>query len=146
MAASRAAGWDLPVLVTSGDRGSFPSATVAPDGTVVVAYNVGGGAKVDVGMITLPAGATESDPETILISAEPGAMGRAFVEIDGGDEAWVIPMHEPIGGVADSVWVKRNLGLTSGDWATLQSNATRVPHGRPPRLDRVETLVQDSSS
>lgn len=125
-----AGGWDAPVMITSGDRGSFPSATVAPDGTVVVAYNVGSGASVQVGAIAYVNGQPRGSVETILTSGEDGAQGRPMVTIDPNGRMWVIYMHEPTGGVANEIRVIRGATIST-ELAPETPPATPVPATSP---------------
>ena len=52
------------MTLASGDRGSFPAAAHEPDGTLVVAYNIGSGSTVGVGVVALKAGAATPSVET----------------------------------------------------------------------------------
>ena len=97
--------WSAPVTLASGDRGSFPAAAYQPDGTLVVAYNIGSGAAVGVGAVALKAGATTPSVEANLTAGEDGAQGRATLSVDGKGGIWVIYMHEPKGGLANEIRV-----------------------------------------
>jgi len=125
-----AANWDEAVLIASGDRGSFPSATIAPDGTVVVAYNVGSGTEVHVGAVAYITGQPRGSVETILTAGEDGAQGRPMILIDANGRLWVIYMHEPTGGVANEVRVIRG-AMISTELAPEQLPATPAPAAPP---------------
>jgi hypothetical protein len=125
-----AATWDQAVLIASGDRGSFPSATVAPDGTVVVAYNVGSGTAVQVGAVAYVTGQPRGSVETILTAGEDGAQGRPTILIDANGRLWVIYMHEPSGGVANEVRIIRGATIST-ELAPEQLPATPVPAASP---------------
>jgi hypothetical protein len=125
-----ATAWDAAVLIASGDRGSFPSATIAPDGTVVVAYNVGSGTSVQVGAVAYVAGQPRGSIETILTAGEDGAQGRPMILIDANGRMWVIYMHEPAGGIANEVRVIRGATI-SIETAPEQLPATPEPAASP---------------
>lgn len=125
-----AATWDAAVTLIQGDRGSFPSATIAPDGSVVVAYNIGSGQSVQVGIVVLVAGAPRGSVETIVTAGEDGAQGRAAIDIDANGRLWVIYMHEPAGGVANEVRVIRG-AVVSIELAPETPPATAIPDATP---------------
>lgn len=125
-----AATWDAPIVLTQGDRGSFPSATIAPDGSVVVAYNVGSGGTVQAGAVVLIPGAPRGSVETILTAGEDGAQGRPMIVIDTNSRLWVIYMHEPTGGVANEIRVIRGATLST-ELAPETPPATPVPAASP---------------
>lgn len=105
--------WDAPVTLIQGDRGSFPSAAIAPDGTTVVAYNIGSGTAVQVGAIAIVPGAPRGSVETVLTAGEDGAQGRPMITFDANGRLWVIYMHEPTGGVANEVRVLRGATVST---------------------------------
>ncbi len=125
-----AASWDAPITLLAGDRGSFPSATAAPDGTIVVAYNIGSGQGVQVGAVALVPGAPRGSIETVLTSGEDGAQGRAMITIDANSRLWVIYMHEPTGGVANEIRVIRGATVFI-DLAPEAPAATPIPAATP---------------
>ncbi len=103
--AAGASDWSAPVTLIGGDRGSFPAAAYEPDGTLVVAYNIGSGSAVGVGAVALKAGAATPSIETNLTAGEDGAQGRATLATDANGGIWVIYMHEPKGGLSNEVRV-----------------------------------------
>jgi hypothetical protein len=125
-----ATAWDPAVTLVSGDKGSFPSATAAPDGTIVVAYNIGSGQGVQVGAVALVPGAPRGSVETVITSGEDGAQGRPMITIDANGRLWVIYMHEPSGGVANEVRVIRG-AIISTELAPETPAATPVPAASP---------------
>jgi hypothetical protein len=125
-----AANWDAAVTLLSGDRGSFPSVTAAPDGTIVVAYNIGSGQGVQVGAVALVPGAPRGSVETVITSGEDGAQGRPMIVIDANSRLWVIYMHEPTGGVANEIRVIRG-AIVFTDLAPETPPATPIPAASP---------------
>jgi hypothetical protein len=104
--------------------------TAAPDGTIVVAYNIGSGAGVQVGAVALVPGAPRGSIETVLTAGEDGAQGRAMITIDANSRLWVIYMHEPTGGVANEVRIIRGATVFI-DLAPETPAATPIPEATP---------------
>jgi hypothetical protein len=105
--------FDPPITLAIGDRGSFPTAAAAPDGTIVVAYNLGSGQTVQVGVVALVAGAPRGSVETVVTAGEDGAQGRAFITVDANGRVWMIYMHEPVGGVANEIRTVRGASIST---------------------------------
>lgn len=122
--------WDPPVALTQGDRGSFPSAAIATDGTLVVTYNVGSGTSVQVGAVAYINGEPRGSVETVLTAGEDGAQGRPHAVIDGNNRLWLIYMHEPTGQAANEVRVLRG-GTISIELAPELPPATVEPAATP---------------
>jgi hypothetical protein len=122
--------WDPAVMLIQGDRGSFPSATAAPDGTIVVAYNVGSGTSVQVGVVALVPGAPRGSVETVLTAGEDGAQGRPMISIDSSGRMWAVYMHEPTGSAANEVRVIRG-AVYSTELAPETPPATPVAEATP---------------
>jgi hypothetical protein len=125
-----AAAWDAAVLLTRGDRGSFPSATIATDGSLLVTYNVGSGASVQVGAVTYINGQPRGSVETVLTAGEDGAQGRPHAVLDANNRLWLIYMHEPSGAAANEVRVLRG-GTVSTELAPETPPATPDPAASP---------------
>lgn len=125
-----AAAWDAPVALAQGDRGSFPSATIGADGTLVVTYNVGSGTTVQIGAVTYTAGQPRGSVETVLTAGEDGAQGRPHAVMDANGRLWMIYMHEPSGAAANEVRVLRG-GALSTDLAPETPPATPAPAASP---------------
>ena len=126
--------WSAPVTLAGGDRGSFPAAAYEPDGTLVVVYNIGSGAKVGVGAVTLTAGATAPSVETNLTAGEDGAQGRATVATDAAGSVWMIYMHEPSGGLSNEIRVLKGAVIDSAAGPEVQvatPSASPVPESSP---------------
>jgi hypothetical protein len=105
--------WDPAVTLTQGDRGSFPTASVMPDGTIVVAYNLGSGQSVQVGVIAWVPGTPRGSVETVVTAGEDGAQGRAYVDVDANGKVWLVYMHEPTGGVANEIRIIRGATIST---------------------------------
>ncbi|MGH2561116.1 MAG: hypothetical protein ACRDJH_18775 [Thermomicrobiales bacterium] len=123
--AADSAEWSEPLPVVSGDRGSFPSVAIGPDGTAYVAFNAGSGMTVRVGAIALGAGQPLASEVTIISEAEEGAQGRPVVDVDANGKVWVLYLREPSGGVANEVRALRG-ALISAEPAAA-APATPVP-------------------
>lgn len=105
--AAGATSWSAPTVIGTGNRGSFPTAAVGPDGTLLVAYNTGSGTSVQVGVTAFQQGQPRGSVETVVTAAEDGAQGRANITIDGNGRTWLIYMHEPTGQPANEIRVAR---------------------------------------
>jgi hypothetical protein len=111
--AAGATTWDAPITLAQGDRGSFPAAAIAPDGTLVVAYNLGSGQSVQVGTVAWVPGAPRGSVESVVTAGEDGAQGRPMIDIDANGKVWVIYMHEPSGGVANEIRIIRGAAIAT---------------------------------
>jgi endonuclease YncB( thermonuclease family) len=112
--------WEPDILLTYGNRGSFPSLTVAPDGTAYVAYNLGDGDEVDIAAVAVPVKSITPGPEVILTNDQEGAHGRPSITTDITGLPWVIYYSQPIGGTPDAVDAIRNFIIPRSS-AELQS-------------------------
>ena len=74
--------WSSDILITYGDRGTFPSLTVGRDGTAYIVYNIGTGDRIDVGAVAVAPNSISPGPEVILTSDEDGAHGRPVATTD----------------------------------------------------------------
>lgn len=122
--------WDAPITLLTGDRGSFPSASIDSAGNVVVAYNIGSGQGVQVGAVVHTPGAPRGSVETVITAGEDGSQGRAMITFDLTGRLWVIYMHEPTGGIANEVRVIRGSTVFT-DLAPDAPAATPVPAASP---------------
>jgi hypothetical protein len=87
--------WAPDVLLTYGDRGTYPSLTMAPDGTAYVVYNIGAGENANVAGVALLPGAITPGPEVVLTGDIDGIQGRAAVTTDATGLPWVIYYSQP---------------------------------------------------
>jgi hypothetical protein len=117
--------WSDPLIIASGDRGSFPALVVAGDGTAYVSYNIGDNTDVQVGAVALGPGQPRASAETMVSRGEDGAQGRPVITIDASGRVWILYMHEPTGGVANEVRVQR--GATIPSEPAAETPATPVP-------------------
>jgi hypothetical protein len=99
--------WGGDVLITYGDRGTFPSLAINDEGTLYLTYNLGEGALVDVGATALAHGSVNPGPEENLTSDEPETQGRPIVTVDTTGAPWVLYLNAPQGGNADEVRILR---------------------------------------
>jgi len=132
--AAGASDWGAPVTLVGGDRGSFPAAAYEPDGTLVVAYNIGSGSNVGVGAVALKTGATTPSVETNVTAGEDGAQGRATLATDGSGGVWIIYMHEPTGGLSNEIRILKGAVIDSTPGPEVQiatPSASPVPEASP---------------
>lgn len=122
--------WSGEFFLAQGDRGSFPSAVYAADGSLVVVYNIGSGQVVQVGAVALVPGAPRGTVETALTAGDDGAQGRGMVDVDANGRIWVIYMHEPTGGVANQIRVLRGAQI-SAELGPEPTEATPVAAATP---------------
>ena len=106
-----AASWGADIPIGSGDKGSFPTLAVGPNGISYIAYNIGSTTAVQVGAIAVAAGANEAGPEVIVTQGEEGAQGRAAINVDSTGAVWLVYFHEPVGSASNAVRVLRGLQL-----------------------------------
>lgn len=126
--------WSAPVTLIGGDRGSYPAAAYEPDGTLVVAYNIGGGSTVGVGVVTLKTGATTPSGETNATAGEDGAQGRATLATDSAGAIWIIYMHEPKGGLSNEIRVLNGAVVDTAPGPEVQiatPSASPAPQASP---------------
>jgi hypothetical protein len=90
-----ATAWGEPIMIASGNRGSYPRIAVATDGTTYVVYNLGSGLSVQVGALAVAPGQTVAGQEEALTEGEEGAQGIATVAVDQVGRVWVVYFHEP---------------------------------------------------
>ncbi|MGI8476490.1 MAG: hypothetical protein ACR2OO_08995, partial [Thermomicrobiales bacterium] len=110
--------WGGDVLVTYGDRGTFPSLAMAADGTAYVAYNVGSGSIVKVGAVSVSFHSIQPGPEVNLTEKEKGAQGRPIITVDDTGHPWVVFFVDPGTGVANGLQVLRNADIPTASPAT----------------------------
>ncbi len=109
--------WDREILLASGSRGTYPSLTIAPDGTTYVVYNVvvtGDPANpVEAGAVVLPPRSETPSEETILTAGEEGAEGWAAAATDERGQLWILYVHQPVESrVSDEVRCLRGATIT----------------------------------
>ena len=124
--------WEPDILLTYGDRGTYPSLTVAPDGTAYVVYNLGTGDDVDVAGVAIPAKSITPGPEVILTNDEEGLHGRPSVITDITGLPWVMYYSQPVDGTPNAVEAIRNFIIPRSN-AELQSliDAAGTPTATP---------------
>jgi hypothetical protein len=89
--------WSQPILLASGDRGSYPKIDYAADGKMYVVYNLGSGIVVDAGGFSVGPGLSYFGLESNLTIDEAGIQGIASVTVDETGQPWVIYLHQPDG-------------------------------------------------
>jgi hypothetical protein len=108
--------WSGDVLITFGDRGTFPSLTVAADGTIYVVYSLGSGNDVRVAGVALARGSIVPGPEVILTGGMEGLQGVPGITTDATALPWVVFMGQSTGATsADSVQAIRNFLIPRSD-------------------------------
>ena len=100
--------WNQPILLVTGDRGSYPQIACAADGTLYVVYNLGSGIVVDVGAFSVGPGLSYIGQESNLTASEDGIQGIASVSVDAAGRPWVIYFHQPLGEVVTEARVLAN--------------------------------------
>jgi hypothetical protein len=88
--------WSDPILVSSGDYGYLPVATVARDGTIFAVFNNGRNRDVDIGGLVTDAAGVGAGAVS-LTPAEPAVSARASITLDQDGVPWVVYMHQPLG-------------------------------------------------
>ncbi len=88
--------WSEPMLLSAGNRGSYPSVAVGGDGSVYVAYNIGSGDAVTVAGLMVAPGATGPSREVDLAPAEFGKRGRPIISVDNQGRVWSLYIWEPM--------------------------------------------------
>lgn len=106
--------WGGDVLITFGNKGTYPSLAVNRQGTAYIAYNVGIGSVVDVGAVAIPFRSIEPGPEVLLTQDDPDTQGLAAVAIDITDRPWLLYLSEVPGSPPDKVYVLRNAEIPTG--------------------------------
>ncbi|MGH2551174.1 MAG: hypothetical protein ACRDHN_17450 [Thermomicrobiales bacterium] len=112
--------WETDILLTYGNRGSYPALTVAPDGTAYIVYNLGDGDDIEVAGVAVPVKSITPGPEVILTNDQEGAHGRPSVTTDITGLPWVIYYSQPVGGTPNAVDAIRNFIIPRSS-AELQS-------------------------
>jgi endonuclease YncB( thermonuclease family) len=101
--------WSGDILVTFGDRGTFPALTVSADGTAYVVYSLGTGAEVRVAGVALAHGSIVPGPEVILTGGIEGLQGIPGITTDATALPWVVYIGQsPGASSADNVQAIRN--------------------------------------
>lgn len=126
--------WSSDILITYGNRGTFPSLTVARDGTAYIVYNIGTGDRVDVGAVAVAPNSISPGPEVILTSDQPGAHGRPVATTDITALPWVIFYSQPEGGTPNAVETMRNFIVPRSNdelQAIIEAGQTPTPTSAP---------------
>jgi hypothetical protein len=106
---ARSAAWSGDVLLTFGDRGTFPALTVSQDGTSYVVYSLGNSAEARVAGVALARGSIVPGPEVILTGNQDGLQGIPGITTDPTGLPWVVYLGQSDGSsAADSVQAIRN--------------------------------------
>jgi hypothetical protein len=100
--------WNQPILLVTGDRGSYPRIACAADGTLYLVYNLGSGIVVDVGAFSIGPEFSYIGQESNLTAGEDGIQGIASVSVDAGGRPWVVYFHQPLGDVVTEARVLAN--------------------------------------
>ncbi|HEY8446785.1 MAG TPA: hypothetical protein VIL01_06720 [Thermomicrobiales bacterium] len=100
--------WGGDVLLTFGEKGTYPSVTVSKDGNVYASYNVGVGAVVDVGAVAIPFRSIAPGAEVVLTQDDPDTQGLAVITTDVTGKPWLIYASEVPGELPDKIHVLRN--------------------------------------
>jgi hypothetical protein len=106
--------WGGDVLVTAGDRGTFPSIAVNGQGEVYITYNVGSVSVVDVGAVSIAFRAIEPGPERLMTQDDPNSQGLAVVTTDQTGAPWIIYFSLSGDGTVNRVYVLRNAEIPTG--------------------------------
>jgi hypothetical protein len=106
--------WSGDVLITAGDRGTFPSITVNLEGDVYIVYNVGSVAVVDVGASAISYRSIQPGPERLMTQDDPNSQGLAVVTTDQTGSPWIIYFSQTGDSPANRVYVLRNAEIPTG--------------------------------
>lgn len=126
--------WSSDILITYGDRGTFPVLTVARDGTAYVVYNIGTGNRVDIGAVAVAPKSITPGPEVILTSDEAGAHGRPAVTTDITSLPWVVYFTQPENGTPNAIEAMRNFIVPRSNaelQAIMDAGSTPTPGASP---------------
>ena len=123
--------WSEPLLIASGDRGSYPRIAVAQDGTTYVVYNLGSGVSVKVGAIAIAPGQTVAGNEETLTAGEEGIQGIATVSVDTLGRPWIMYFHQPLQQPVEEARVLRSADISNEPAAEAPGAATPVAEGSP---------------
>jgi hypothetical protein len=100
--------WGGDVLITAGNRGTYPSITVSQQGVVYITYNIGSGSVVDVGAVAIPFRSIQPGREILLTQDDPNSQGIPIVTTDVTGSPWVVYFSQPPDGAPNKVYVLRN--------------------------------------
>lgn len=106
--------WGGDVLITAGDRGTYPSITVNNQGDVFIVYNVGSVAVVDVGASAIPFRSIQPGPERLMTQDDPNSQGLAVVTTDQTGAPWIIYFSQTGDQPANRAYVLRNAEIPTG--------------------------------
>ncbi|MEA2582259.1 MAG: hypothetical protein QOF33_344, partial [Thermomicrobiales bacterium] len=106
--------WGGDVLITAGDRGTYPSITINQQGTVYIVYNVGFSSVVDVGAVAISFRSIQPGPERLLTQDDPNSQGLAVVTTDQTGSPWVVYFSQTPAQPANKVYVLRNAEIPAG--------------------------------
>lgn len=119
--------WSEPVLIATGDRGSYPRIAIAQDGTTYVVYNLGSGISVKVGAIAISPDQTIAGTEEVLTAGEEGIQGIASVSVDTLGRPWVMYFHQPLQQPVEEARVLRAAIVSSQPAEEMPGAATPEP-------------------
>jgi len=105
--------WSGDILVTAGDRGTWPSIAVNEQGTVYIVYNVGFSSVVDVGAVAVTFRSIQPGPERLLTQDDPNSQGRPVIAIDQTGAPWVFYFSTKPSQPVDKAYVLRNAEIPS---------------------------------
>jgi hypothetical protein len=127
--------WSSDILITYGDRGTFPVLTVAKDGTAYVVYNIGTGDRVDVGSVAVAPNSITPGPEVNLtVDQKTGAHGRPAVTTDITSLPWVVYISQPEKGTPNAIEAMRNFVVPRSNeelQAIIDAGKTPTPAPSP---------------
>lgn len=101
--------WSGDILITFGNRGTYPALTVSADGTTYVVYNLGSGDEARIAGVALATGSITPGPEVVLTGGQEGLQGVPGITTDATALPWVIYLAQsPESTQADSAEAIRN--------------------------------------
>lgn len=101
--------WSGDVLLTFGNRGTFPALSISQDGTIYTVYSMASGDEAAVAGVALAHNSVVPGPEVVLTGSQEGSQGIPGITTDATGLPWVIYFNQPPGATsATSVEAIRN--------------------------------------
>lgn len=97
--------WSSDALIAFGDRGSYPTLAVDPQGDAYVVYSIGDSVNAEIGMVKVGAGESGPSTERVLTADQPNGQIRPGIGLDVGGRPFVVYFAGPAAGFRNQVRV-----------------------------------------